>query len=315
MTTQDWSAIAAGSVHTIALKTDPAGGGTLWAWGGNDYGQLGTNDTTSRNSPAQIIITTQDWAAIGAGRFFTVALKTDPAGAGTLWAWGQNVNGQLGTNDTTQRNSPTQIIMTTQDWSAIAVGLAHTIALKTDKTLWAWGANTYGRLGDGTTTQRTTPCLISSVSEWSMIAGGDSHTIALKADKTLWAWGYNYYGQLGDGTTTQRTTPCFINSVSEWSMIAGGKYYTIALKTGKTIWSWGYNYYGQLGLGDSGTGSSRNTPAQIGTNSDWTDIAAGESHTLGLKTNGTLWIWGKNDYGQLGLGDTINRNIPTLVSE
>jgi alpha-tubulin suppressor-like RCC1 family protein len=202
MTTQDWSAIDAGSGYTIALKTNK----TLWGWGLNTFGQLGSGNTTSRNSPIQSIMTTQDWSAIAAGYWHTVALKTNK----TLWVWGFNAFGQLGMGDVIQRNSPTQSIMTTQDWSAIAVGSGHTIALKTNKTLWAWGYNEIGQLGLGDFADRNTPVQVGTDSDWINLTCGYYYTMGLKTMGTLWAWGYNEYGQLGIGNTIDRNIPTLV---------------------------------------------------------------------------------------------------------
>src|SRR3989337_2185821 len=133
----------------------------------------------------------------------------------------------------------------------------------------------------------------------SQIAAGSYHTLAIKSDGTLWAWGYNYAGQLGDGTTSNKTTPVQIGTGTNWSQIAAGGYHTLAIKSDGTLWAWGYNSYGQLGDGASGGGNYKTTPVQIGTGTNWSQIAAGGYHTLAIQSDGTLWAWG-NYYGQLG---------------
>ncbi len=129
----------------------------------------------------------------------------------------------------------------------IACGAYHTIALKSDGTVWSWGYNYYGQLGDGTTTNSYTPVQVSSLSGVTAIAGGYYHTIALKSDGTVWTWGNNDIGQLGDGTTNNRLTPVQVSGLSGVTAIAGGYSHTIALKSGGTVWAWGYNKDGQLG--------------------------------------------------------------------
>src|SRR3989337_2999238 len=131
----------------------------------------------------------------------------------------------------------------------------------------------------------------------SQIAAGSYHTLAIKSDGTLWAWGYNYSGQLGDGTTSNKTTPVQIGTGTNWSQIAAGGYHTLAIKSDGTLWAWGGNSFGQLGDGTSS--DYKTTPVQIGTGTNWSQIAAGGYHTLAIKSDGTLWAWG-NYYGQLG---------------
>ncbi len=197
------AALAAGALHTLALKTD----GSLWAWGYNGSGQLGDGTYTTRITPKQVG-TVPGVAAMAAGSSHTLALMTD----GSLWAWGANGSGQLGDGTTTTRTVPKRILTGVAAIATIAAGRAHTLALKTDGSLWAWGFNSDGQLGDGTNTTRTTPQQI--LTGVAAIAAGDYHTLALKTDGSLWAWGYNSTGQLGDGTTTTRYRPTQLTGVA-----------------------------------------------------------------------------------------------------
>jgi len=319
----DWSIIALGAYYSLALKTDPAGAGTLWAWGFNSYGQLGVGDTQNRFTPNQIAGT--DWDRIDAGNNHTLALKTD----NSLWAWGRNEYGQLGFGYTmpssTGVTTPTMVGFDS-DWSIVIGGggspggpsavTGYSVGIKTNQTIWAWGSNNYGQLGDGTNTARSTPRQIGSDSNWSAVSCGNNHTVSLKSDVTIWSWGNNWYAQLGlgdSGSTTNRNSPTQIGSDSDWEKISAGGFHTIVLKTNQTIWVWGRNYSGQLGLGD--TDVDRNTPTQIGTESDWNTVTAGSNHSTALKSNRTVWVWGYNGQGQLGVGDTIDRIEPVLISE
>lgn len=299
----NWSNIGCRSAHTFGLMSN----GTIWGWGRNNYGQLGLGDALKRNTPL-LIGKLPEWLGVAAGTNHSIGLKIN----GTLWAWGANDFGQLGLGNSgiaTLRMFPSQV-GTESNWLNISTGISHTLATKTNRTLWAWGQNKYGQLGLGYTNTRMTPTLIGNDSDWLKITCGDNHNLAIKTNGTLWAWGKNNYGQLGDNTTTNRTTPKPIGTDSDWSIIAVGANHTIACKTNGTIWAWGYNAYGQLG---DGMTSNKTTPRAIGIQSDWSLVTAGDYHTIALKTDKTLWVWGANDFGQLGLGHIYNKNTPTQV--
>lgn len=235
----------------------------------------------------------------------TLGIKSD----GTLWAWGRNNNGQLGDGTTTQRNIPTPITTAT-NWVSVASGFYHSLGIKNDGTLWAWGENYAGKLGDGTTTTRYIPTQIGTATNWLSVSAGNQHSLGIKSDGTLWAWGNNLYGQLGDGTTTSRSIPTQIGSAT-WLSVAAGPFHNLGLKSDGTLWVWGNNLWGQLG---DGTTTSRSIPTQIGTATNWVTIATGGgSFSLGIKSDGTLWAWGQNMYGQLGDGTTTTRYTPTRI--
>ena len=296
-------AVAAGYAHTVALKSD----GTVWAWGNNSNGQLGNGTTTDNGIPAQIS-GLSSVATIAAGYAHTIALKSD----GTVWAWGNNSNGQLGNGTTTDSGIPVQITGLSGA-AAIAAGYAHTVALMSDGTVWAWGNNSNGQLGDGTTTDRGIP-----VPTWltgiAAIAAGHTHTVALRNDITdvsAWAWGNNSNGQLGNGTTTDSAFPVQVSGLSGGTAIAAGSGHTIVLKNDGTVWAWGNNSHGQLGNGST-TNSAIPVPVS-GLSSSVLAIAAGYEYTVGLRIDNKVWAWGNNSYGQLGDGTTTDRWTPVQV--
>ncbi|CAK8722278.1 hypothetical protein GCAAIG_11925 [Candidatus Electronema halotolerans] len=251
----------------------------------------------------------KDEAFVAAGVSHTVFIQSD----GSLWTWGWNEHGQLGDGTTTERHSPVRI-GTDSDWKAAAAGggvssgMGHTVALKQDGSLWAWGDNASGQLGDGTTMERHSPVRIGTDSDWKDVTAAGGHTVALKEDGSLWAWGWNGNGQLGDGTATDRHSPVRIGTDNDWKDVAAGMYHTAALKNNGSIWTWGYNYYGQLG---NGTTTPRSTPGQAGTDSDWRNIFHGGR--LALKNEASLWSWGYNGYGQIGDGTTEHKYSPVQV--
>ena len=246
----------------------------------------------------------------------TVAGVTAQA-TSTLWTWGSNTAGQLGDGTTTDRVDPARV-GTRADWATVEGGTDYSVAIKQDGSLWAWGSNN-GRLGDGTTTSRATPVRIGT-DRWKAVSAGEAHTLGIKADGTLWAWGQNWSGQVGDGTTTKRTAPVRISADTTWTSVAAGNHHSAAVRSDGTLWTWGANFSGQLGeplvitLPDDGTsGRFRTTPKRIGTATTWRSVSAHFDHTLALRSDGTLWSWGANERGALGVGTTTNGFAPAQV--
>jgi alpha-tubulin suppressor-like RCC1 family protein len=232
-TDTNWSSVSAGYGHSFAIKSD----GTLWAWGFNQFGKLGDGTEIDRTSPVQIGNGT-NWSSVTAGHFSSFAIKDD----GTIWAWGNNFYGQLGDGTTTESNIPIQI-GTDTNWSSVVVGDGgdFTVAIKTDGTLWTWGDNSFGQLGDGTTTERSSPLQIGTDTNWSSASSGYAHSVALKTDGTIWAWGWNQNGRLGDGTTTDRTSPVQIGTDTDWLLVGAGDGHSLAMKSDRSLWAWGNN--------------------------------------------------------------------------
>ena len=291
----DWAAVAGAGGSNLALKTD----GTLWAWGYNGSGELGLGgaDNDAHPTPKQVG-SASDWAAVSASEMCTLALKTD----GTLWAWGGNYDGELGLGGVDDNAHPTPTeVGSASDWAAVSAGFDYALALKTDGTLWAWGANRYGKLGLGDATARDAPTQVASASDWAAVSASMYETLALKKDGTLWAWGLNNFGQLGLGAVDDNAhpSPTEVGTASDWAAVSSGGASTLALKNDGTLWAWGYNEKGELGVGDT---TERDTPTQVGSASDWTAVSDCVDFTLAIKNDGTLWAWGFNDSGQLGIG-------------
>jgi alpha-tubulin suppressor-like RCC1 family protein len=231
-------------------------------------------------------------------------LKTD----GNLWAWGGNMNGEIGDGTKTDRYS--QVKIGTNEWKQVSPGYNHTLAIKTDGSLWVWGANFVGQLGDGTTAEKLVPFKIGSANNWKQVTGGYNYSLAIKTDGTLWAWGYNDKGQLGNGSTTNKNSPVKIGSATDWRMVVTRNNFTLALKMDSTLWAWGSNDRGQLG---DGTTIDKHSPVQIGTDKDWKTISAGWDHALALKSDGTLWGWGRDNYGQLADTSKATHLSPFMI--
>jgi alpha-tubulin suppressor-like RCC1 family protein len=298
-----WCQAPGGFYHTAALKTD----GTLWSWGYNSNGQLGTNTvTTTTSSPVREITSSTTWCQVSARETRTTALKTD----GTLWAWGGNSSGRLGDNTTVNKSSPVREITSSTTWCQVSAGPSHTSAVKTDRSLWSWGNNGFGRLGNNSTVDRCSPVReISSSTTWCQVTGGQYHTAALKTDGSLWAWGNSGYGQLGNNSTVDRCSPVReITSSTTWCQVSAGYRHTTALKTDGTLWAWGVNSCGQLG--DNTTVNKSSPVREITSSSSWCQVSAGGSHTSAVKTDSSLWSWGNNGAGRLGDNTTVNKSSP-----
>jgi alpha-tubulin suppressor-like RCC1 family protein len=304
----NWKSVVCGIYTTAAIKTD----GTLWVWGENNWGQIGDNTVNiKRSSPVQTIAFGTNWKQVSVGSSHIAAVKTD----GTLWTWGGNSEGRLGDNTTTARSSPVQTVTFEKNWKQVAAGQNHTAAIKTDGTLWTWGGNSYGQLGDNTIANRNSPVqTVTFGTNWKQVACGETHTAAIKTDGTLWCWGKNSYGnQLGDNTIINRSSPVqTVAGGTNWKQVAAGVNHTAAIKTDGTLWCWGKNQIAQIG---DNTTTPRSSPVQtISFGNNWKSVACGNAHTAAIKTDGTLWAWGYNSYGNLGDNTTMFKASPVQTT-
>jgi alpha-tubulin suppressor-like RCC1 family protein len=300
----DWDQVSTGQFFCAAIKTN----GQLWTWGSNSTGQLGQNiaTTINRSSPVQVGALT-DWAQVSTSSNWCAAVKT----TGTLWAWGANFGGQLGQNDRlVYRSSPVQIGALT-DWAQVSGGGASCSAIKTNGTLWCWGYNYFGQLGQNDTFSRSSPVQVGALTDWAQVSTGDGPCFAIKTNGTLWSWGDNTYGQLGHNDTIRRSSPVQVGALTDWAQVSAGNTFCAAVKTNGTLWSWGgLNTSGQLGQNNTINLSS---PVQVGALTDWAQVSGGYFFCRAIKTNGTLWSWGQGSNGKLGLNDVANRSSPVQV--
>ncbi len=292
---------AAGGAHSLQVHAD----GTVSTWGRNQVGQLGDGSTAPRSTPVQVK-GLADAVAVAGGQDHSLALKSD----GTVWAWGTNAAGQLGTGTPSDNQGAPQQVSELTRMVAVAANGKHSLALKDNGTVWAWGDNQYGQLGDGSTTARFQPVQVQGLTGVVALACGDTHSLALRGDGMVWAWGRNDLGQLGIANVTDQKTPVPVQRLSGVIAIAGGDAHSLALRGDGTVWAWGDNLFGQQ---DDSVGFPRLLPEQVQGLSGVQTVAAGEKHGLALKNDGTAWAWGLNTNGQLGDGSRTDRFGPVQI--
>ena len=309
-----WSQVSSGYGITCGIRTT----GALWCWGTNGLYQLGLGaDTTTHSTPANTSALTT-WKSVSVGPTTACALKTD----GTIWCWGDNANGQLGTNDSTvgfQRTTPTQVANPTgATWTDLSIRGYHACAQDQTNAVYCWGRNDLGQLGNGTTTQTKLPgTALPTVGgvPWRLVRVGITSTCGIRTDGKLYCWGQNANGQLGVGDTTDRSSPTLVlGGYSNWTSVAlntgtgsgPAQGDTCGSQSNGTLWCWGLNDKYQLGLGDTTT---RTSPVEVGTDTNWSQVEPGVSHACAVKTTGTLWCWGNGLNNQFGM--TVS--VPTQV--
>src|SRR5450759_699627 len=301
------TAIAGGGLHSLARTST----GQVLAWGYNHEGELGNGTTTDSSTPVAVSLPSGTTVtAIAGGLSHSLALTS----TGQVLAWGYNGHGELGNGTTT--NSSTSVAVSLPSGTrvtAIAGGGQHSLALTSTGQVLAWGYNGLGQLGNGTTTNSSTPVAVSLPSGTTVTAidGGGDHSLALTSTGQVLAWGLNAYGQLGNGTTTNSSTPVAISLPSGTTVtaIAGGGDHSLALTSSGQVLAWGLNAYGQLG---NGTTTNSSIPVQVSLPSGTTvtAIAGGGSHSLALTSSGQVLAWGYNGQGQLGNGTPTARRTP-----
>ena len=284
----------------------------LFTWGRDNYGQLGDNTTTNKSSPIQTVAGGTNWRWVACGYYHTIGIKTD----GTLWSWGYDVYGQLGDNSITHKSSPVQTISGGTTWKSVSGGFGNTSAIKSDGTLWSWGKNDYGQLGDNTAVKKSSPVQVyGGGTNWKQVVCGQNHIVAVKTDGTLWTCGYNISGQLGDNTIAHKSRPVQIyGGGTNWQSVAAGRVQSVGIKSDNTLWVWGSNGGGSGSLGTNDN-INRSSPIQtIAGGTNWKQAACGTYHTAAIKTDGTLWSWGGGSMGELGDGTGTIRSSPVQSS-
>ena len=323
-----------GNGYSLALSADS----TIYTWGRNEYGQLG-NGVTATNSPVPVAVKTagtpmkgKTIVQISAKVWYALALASD----GTVYSWGFNSWGQLGNGTSgTANNASAPVAVKTAGTPMegktivqVAAGATHSLALATDGTIYAWGKNEYGQLGNDSTTNSPVPVAVKTAGTPMdgktiiQIHAGYEHSLALASDGTVYAWGRNNSGQLGKNDATDAHIPAAVQTLGTPMagkvivQLVAGNSQSMALASDGTVYTWGWNQYGQLGNGT--TTNSRIPVAVVTTDTPLagkiiSQIAAGNAHALAMTDDGTVYTWGWNQYGQLGNNSTINSSLPVIV--
>ena len=300
----------AGQAGGVSLQGTP---GELWTWGYNAYGQCADGTTTNRSSPVQVGSDT-NWVQVDGGRYGMSAIKED----GTLWGWGNNTQGEIGDGTTTARSSPVQIGSGTDWWRVTCFdgGERFRMAIKLDGSLWAMGRNNKGNLGTNNTTAYSSPVQVGSMA-WSAINIHTSRVNGITTDGKLWGWGQFNSNQLGLGSlSADVSVPTQVGSDTDWYSIGGGNNHGSAIKTDGTYWIWGGT------TNTASTAGVSSVPVKLGILTNWGQHSSrlddpqinneGESIVI-VKSDGTLWAWGENSKGELGLGDNTDTSSPVQV--
>lgn len=295
--------------YSLAIK----GNGIAWGWGANSAGQLGTNNVTSYSSPVAVV-GSHSFTAVAAGHYTntalgaTIALKAD---TGAVWAWGNNVYGQLGNNTVTSYSSPV-LIVGSHSFTNIKTSGAHSMGLKSNGEIWCWGLATSGQLGDNSTTNKSSPVLVIGSHSFTRLGASlvSANSAGLKANGEMWSWGANTSGQLGNSSTTGTSSPVLVVGSHSFTQLALGNATAYGLKADGSLWGWGDNSYGQIG---NNTRTNYSSPILVVGNHSFIDMQAANTWIVALKANGQAWCWGANITGNLGDGSTTSRSSPVLV--
>jgi alpha-tubulin suppressor-like RCC1 family protein len=281
-------ALSAGS-HIALITPD----GALWGWGDNFEGQVGTGTNQDFVLRPTRIGQRNDWGQVDLSSSHSLAVDN----AGKLWAWGLNSSGELGLGSTSSEFAPVEVTGLAPGILAASAGEGFTAVLRADGTLWTWGANAGGQLGNGTILPRLAPAQVGTDTDWRLVAAGGSHLLVVKADGSLWVCGGNRNNELGDGTRTSKSVLTLHPLIKDIRAVAAGFQFSAVIKTDGSLWAWGRNDNGQLG---DGTTTARAQPVRVGSSTNWVALSTGVHHTLAAQSDGSLWAWGENDFGELG---------------
>jgi len=290
--------------HSLAIDSDGQG----WAWGKNNFGQLGINNTSNYCTPIAIDGTSHTFCHISAGWTHSLAIDNH----GQTWGWGKSDLGQLGDNTTVSKRTPVAVCGG-HTFCKITAGADHSISIDSSGQTWGWGKNNLGQLGDNTTVSKRTPVAVCGGHTFCKITAGYSHSLGLDNHGQAWGWGWNN-GCLGTNNVTNESTPVAVCGGHNFCYIAAGAGHSLAIDNYGQAWGWGDNTYGQLGDNKGGPTISVSTPVAVCGGHTFCYIAAGFIHSIGLDNYNCVWTWGGGSLGELGNGGHAAVYVPVLVA-
>jgi alpha-tubulin suppressor-like RCC1 family protein len=283
----------------------------IYTWGAATSGALGDNTTVNKSSPVSVVGGFDNWSSVTMGRFTGLGVRT----SGTLWAWGCNNVGQLGNNFTINTSSPVSVVGGFTDWLQASTNSdgAHVVALRQNGTIWAWGCNNCGQLGDCTIVSKSSPIsVVGGFTNWCQVSAGSAHSLAVRQNGTAWGWGEAASGRLGDNTIATKSSPIsVVGGFTDWCQVAAGREHSLAVRQNGTAWAWGQGTVGRLG---DNTIVAKSSPVSVvGGFTDWCQVSGGFCHSLAVRQNGTAWAWGQGTGAQLGDNTLVNKSSPVSV--
>jgi alpha-tubulin suppressor-like RCC1 family protein len=301
----DWCSVSAGYAHSLGIT----GKGIAWSWGESAAGELGDGTVSDRSSPVSVVGGFTNWCQVSAGCEHSLAVRQN----GSAWAWGRGGFGRLGNGFTGNQSSPVSVVGGFTDWCQVAAGWCHSLGVRTNGTAWGWGENSFGQLADNSVVSRCSPVsVVGGFTDWCQLSTGRYHSLAVRRNGSAWAWGGAAEGKLGDNSLVDRSSPVsVVGGFTDWCHVSVGEKHSLAVRQNGTAWAWGYGLAGRLG---DNTTTNRSSPVSVvGGFTDWCQVSAGSSHSLGVRQNGTAWAWGVNTCGQLGDNSVVSSSSPVSV--
>jgi len=293
------------SSTTHAIRCD------IYTWGEATCGALGDNTTVNKSSPVSVVGGFDNWSSVTMGRNTGLGVRT----TGSLWAWGCNDVGQLGDNTIVSKSSPVSVVGGFTDWVQASANneSSHVVARRQNGTIWAWGCNNCGQLGDCTIVSKSSPVsVVGGFTDWCQVSAGSCNTLAVRTNGTAWAWGSGLCGMLGDNTIVSKSSPVsVVGGFTDWCQISASCRHSLAVRTNGTAWAWGQGTGGRLG--DCTIVDKSSPVSVVGGFTDWCQVSAGNDFSVALRQNGTAWAWGGNGSGRLGDNSTVSKSSPVSV--